>query len=51
MYWAEALAAQDKDAKKQFYSYRTRVKTNEASINTELINAQGKHKKWWLLPT
>ena len=44
MYWAEALAAQDKDAdlKAIFTPIAQEFKTNEATINTELINAQGK---------
>lgn len=44
MYWAEALAAQDKDAdlKAIFTPIATEFITNEAQINSELIGAQGK---------
>ncbi|WP_413997619.1 NADP-dependent isocitrate dehydrogenase [Flavobacterium sp. W1B] len=44
MYWAEALAAQDKDAelKAIFTPIAKELKENEAKINTELISAQGK---------
>jgi isocitrate dehydrogenase len=47
MYWADALAAQDKDAelKAIFTPIAQEFKTNEATINTELINAQGKPQK------
>ncbi len=43
MYWAEALAAQDKEAslKTTFAPIATEMLANEASINTELIAAQG----------
>ncbi len=44
MYWAEALAAQDKDAdlKANFSKVYTELKANEDKINAELIGAQGK---------
>ena len=44
MYWAEALAAQDKDAdlKAIFSPIATEFTANEAQINGELIGAQGK---------
>jgi len=44
MYWAEALAAQDKDAelKARFAPVAKALKENEAKINAELIGAQGK---------
>jgi isocitrate dehydrogenase len=44
MYWAEALAAQDKDAdlKAIFAPIAQELRANEASINSELISAQGK---------
>ncbi len=44
MYWAEALAAQDKDAalKGIFTPIATEFLQNEAKINAELIGAQGK---------
>lgn len=44
MYWAEALAAQTKDAglSAKFAEIATELKTNEATINEELIGAQGK---------
>ncbi len=44
MYWAEALAAQDKDAnlKAIFTPIATAFIENEAKINSELIGAQGK---------
>ena len=44
MYWAEALAAQDKDAdlKAIFSPIATEFIANEAQINSELIGAQGK---------
>ena len=44
MYWAEALAAQDKDAalKARFAPVAKALKDNEAKINAELIGAQGK---------
>jgi monomeric isocitrate dehydrogenase len=41
MYWAEALAAQDKEpSKKRFYPIATELLANEASINTELIGSR-----------
>ena len=44
MYWAEALANQSKDAelKDIFSPIATELKANEAKINSELIEAQGK---------
>jgi len=44
MYWAEALAAQDKNAelKSIFTPIAVQFKENESKINTELIGAQGK---------
>ena len=44
MYWAEALANQSKDAelKAIFSPIATELKANEAKINSELIEAQGK---------
>ena len=44
MYWAEALAAQDKDAelKATFTPVAKAFTDNEATINLELIGAQGK---------
>jgi isocitrate dehydrogenase len=44
MYWAEALAAQSKDAelKERFSSVAQALAANEARINEELIGAQGK---------
>ncbi|MFV8375620.1 NADP-dependent isocitrate dehydrogenase [Flavobacterium sp. LB1P71] len=44
MYWAEALAAQDKNAelKAIFTPIATEFEANEAKINAELIGAQGK---------
>jgi isocitrate dehydrogenase len=44
MYWAEALAAQDKDAdlKAIFAPIAADFEVNEAKINAELIGAQGK---------
>ena len=44
MYWADALANQDKDAdlKAIFVPIAQEFKENEATINTELIKAQGK---------
>lgn len=44
MYWAEALAAQDKDAdlKAIFSPISAEFIANEAQINSELIGAQGK---------
>lgn len=43
MYWAEALAKQDKDKdlKKIFTPIAAQLKENEAKINEELIGAQG----------
>ncbi len=43
MYWAEALANQNKDAnlKTKFADVSSAFKTNEAKINEELIGAQG----------
>jgi isocitrate dehydrogenase len=51
MYWADALAAQDTELKAIFTPIAQEFKTNESTINTELINAQGKPQSWWLLPT
>ncbi len=44
MYWAEALAAQDKDAnlKAKFTSIAKAFNENEVTINAELIGSQGK---------
>jgi len=44
MYWAEALAAQNKDAelKARFASVAKQLQENEAQVNTELLAAQGK---------
>ncbi len=44
LYWAEALASQDKDAelKAQFIPIADKLATNENKINEELIGAQGK---------
>ncbi|UMB61650.1 NADP-dependent isocitrate dehydrogenase [Lutibacter sp. A80] len=44
MYWAEELAAQNEDAtlKELFTKVAEELKTNEASIVSELVNAQGK---------
>jgi len=44
MYWAEALAAQSKDAalKARFAGVAQQLAANEARINEELIGAQGK---------
>jgi isocitrate dehydrogenase len=44
MYWAEALAAQSKDAelKARFAGVARQLAANEATINQELIGAQGK---------
>jgi isocitrate dehydrogenase len=44
MYWAQALAAQTKDAElaSQFSAVATDLTSNEAKINEELIGAQGK---------
>jgi isocitrate dehydrogenase len=45
-YWAQALAAQTKDAELQaiFAPIAAEFAENEAKINTELIGAQGKHQ-------
>jgi isocitrate dehydrogenase len=44
MYWAKALAAQDKDAglKTRFAKVASALEANEAKINAELLAAQGK---------
>ncbi len=44
LYWAQALAAQDKDAemKARFAKAAKQLEENEAKINAELIGAQGK---------
>jgi isocitrate dehydrogenase len=44
LYWAEALAAQTKDAELQarFVKIATQLQANEAKINDELIGVQGK---------
>ncbi len=44
LYWAQALAAQDKDAelKAKFTQIAKELTENEAKINAELIGAQGK---------
>jgi len=44
LYWAQALAAQDKDAslRKLFSPVADQLTKNEATINQELIGAQGK---------
>src|SRR5690606_34839238 len=44
LYWAEALAAQTKDAElaKAFSGLANALSSNEAKINEELIAAQGK---------
>ena len=44
MYWAEALAAQDKDPelKARFATVARKLQENETKINAELIGAQGK---------
>jgi isocitrate dehydrogenase len=43
MYWANALAAQDKDAevKERFTKVAKELKENEAKIDSELLSAQG----------
>ncbi len=43
LYWAQALAAQDKDAdlKKHFKNIASKLEENEEQINKELIDAQG----------
>ncbi|MDD4506330.1 MAG: NADP-dependent isocitrate dehydrogenase [Sulfurospirillaceae bacterium] len=45
MYWAEALAMQeeDKELRKTFQNLAQVLKDNEATIASELLNAQGKH--------
>ncbi|MNX68053.1 Isocitrate dehydrogenase [NADP] [compost metagenome] len=47
LYWAQALAAQDKDAelKATFTEIAKELTENEAKINEELIGAQGKHQE------
>ncbi len=44
LYWAEAMASQDKDAElsKFFTGVAEKLKANEDKINSELIGAQGK---------
>ncbi|PPK99836.1 NADP-dependent isocitrate dehydrogenase [Parapedobacter indicus] len=44
LYWAEALASQEKDTdlKAQFAPIAEKLKANESKINEELIGAQGK---------
>ena len=44
LYWAEALASQDKDTelKNIFAPIAAELETNEAKINSELLGAQGK---------
>ena len=44
MYWAQALAAQDKDdeLKVKFEKVAKEIEANEAKINEELLAAQGK---------
>ncbi|MGK2858072.1 MAG: NADP-dependent isocitrate dehydrogenase, partial [Thermoanaerobaculia bacterium] len=44
LYWAEALAAQSKDAalKSKFTAIAKKLAENEAKINEELLGAQGK---------
>jgi isocitrate dehydrogenase len=44
MYWAQALASQDKDAELSaiFTPVASSMEANEAKINQELIGAQGK---------
>ena len=43
MYWAEAMAAQDKDAKlkEKFAQLHKTLEQNEAKINEEMLSAQG----------
>lgn len=43
LYWAQALAAQDKDAelKEHFSKVASKLEENEEQINKELIAAQG----------
>ncbi|AWH86140.1 NADP-dependent isocitrate dehydrogenase [Flavobacterium album] len=47
LYWAQALAAQDKDAelKAKFEPIAKELTENEAKIDAELIGAQGKHQE------
>ena len=47
LYWAQALAAQDKDAelKATFTEIAKELTENEAKINEELIGSQGKHQE------
>lgn len=47
LYWAQALAAQDKDAelKATFTEIAKELTENEAKINKELIGSQGKHQE------
>lgn len=47
LYWAQALAAQDKDAelKATFTEIAKELTDNEAKINDELIGSQGKHQE------
>lgn len=47
LYWAQALAAQDKDAelKATFTPIYNELSKNEAKINAELIGAQGAHQE------
>lgn len=47
LYWAQALAAQDKDAelKATFTEIAKDLTDNEAKINEELIGSQGKHQE------
>jgi isocitrate dehydrogenase len=47
LYWAQALAAQDKDAelKATFEPIAKEFTDNEAKINSELIGAQGTHQE------
>jgi len=47
LYWAQALAAQDKDAelKATFEPIAKELTDNEAKINSELIGAQGTHQE------
>ena len=46
LYWAQALATQDKDAelKATFTEIAKELTDNEAKINEELIGSQGKHQ-------
>jgi len=47
LYWAQALAAQDKDAelKATFTAIAKELTDNEAKINEELIGSQGKKQE------